>query len=123
MSSVFAAISTRIRSPSRTRATVSYTHLDVYKRQHVCVIPVDLALGAEAVVRQFFQRDEVGALLGAGATAELEALPRGGDEWADDPVTRKNRLRILGLGVPLVGTSLGREAGDRTCLLYTSRCV
>ena len=58
----------------------------------VAVVPVDLRLGAEAVVREFLQRNEEGLLLRARNAAELEALPALGDQRADEAVAGKDRL-------------------------------
>jgi hypothetical protein len=80
------------------------------------VVPVDLGLGAEAVVRQFLQRDEERRLLRTGLAAELEALPALHDQRADDAVAGEDRLRVDVVGAPFVAAGLGGEAGDLAVL-------
>jgi hypothetical protein len=102
----------RVDDLQRVGAAGDRAHLGV----HVCVVPIDLGLGAEAVVGQFLERDEVGPLLGPGTAAELEPLPGRDHGRAHDVVAGEDRLGVLGLGVPLVGARLRGEAGDGAVL-------
>ncbi|KAG1087326.1 hypothetical protein G6F40_013741 [Rhizopus arrhizus] len=102
----------RVDDLQRVRATGDRADLGVEE----AVVPVDLRLGTEPVVRQFLQRHEVGGLLRARLAAELEAFPALLDEGADQAVAGKDRLRVQIVRAPLVAARLGDERGDRAIL-------
>jgi len=90
--------------PKRRRtSTVSYTHLDVYKRQ----LPEVLELAAsgrlgEARMKLFYP---LGFMLASPVETVEEALQRFSNEVAEE------------------AKSASSEARPDGCLLYTSRCV
>ena len=83
---------------------VSYTHLDVYKRQAVVVLDQELDIG----ILEFRQRHLGGILHRLGGDAGI-AGSRQRQDQADLDLAGADRERLLG------------RAGS--CLLYTSRCV
>ena len=97
---------------SASLASVSYTHLDVYKRQGL-VDPRILAMASPAAQlisvakrrsRHSMPQEDINALLVREALAGREVLRlKGGDPF------------LFGRG--------GEEAEACICLLYTSRCV
>ena len=101
----------RQRAASRSSSSVSYTHLDVYKRQVMGI--EDRASGGGIFLRgqQLFQLLGSSlirhALPGYGKTGQLQ---RHG--------IKGNRLKSVDLSFPL-----DNKRQRRSCLLYTSRCV
>ena len=81
--------------------TVSYTHLDVYKRQ----VLVD-----EALVRMEAQKREV-----AVTDADIQSYLINNDS--------RLSLALLGSPTPLPSATATVEVKATSCLLYTSRCV
>ena len=87
---------------------VSYTHLDVYKRQDVVIVPA----GLRHVVK-----DDVLPRDGAAPSGDKQDGRRGrrhggGGVLADD-------IHLAGVHAPVHGLA----ADGDVCLLYTSRCV
>ena len=77
-----------IGDPQRVGAASDRTHL----RPQVGVIPVDLGLGTETVVREFFEVHEEGLLHTAGTAPELDALPGVAHHLAEHPISGEDGL-------------------------------
>ena len=77
---------------------------------HVGVVPVDLRLGAEAVVRQLLQRHEVGALLAPGWPPNLKRSHDVLISGLTMPSPAKIDCEFWILAVPLVGARLGERS-------------
>ena len=112
--------------------SVSYTHLDVYKRQEVGHAQGEVGVGEElhrlglrAAEHEPGDADRAvrvpaGALGGVRAFLEQRREPLGGGAGAGVALGRPHHY-AAGVQVVVQGPALAEEL--RGCLLYTSRCV
>ena len=99
------------RSTSSLKS-VSYTHLDVYKRQIIIATgsEVELALKAQAELKQKGQDVRVVSM------PSMELFDQQSDEYKESVLPKDVRKRL--------GVEMGTDFGwYKYCLLYTSRCV
>ena len=99
--------------------TVSYTHLDVYKRQVLGQVLLAKKMGKTRVIAETGAGQHGVATATAAALLGLECEVFMGKEDTDRQALNVYRMELLGAKVHAVTT------GTQTlnCLLYTSRCV
>ena len=107
-----------IHRPKLDVIPVSYTHLDVYKRQALIGVPtaVDVTTQGKRLRRGI----KVFAVTTGIAKMELYNHLRQAADVAEDGITAVFPAGFVHASDPRI---FGEEAQNTPCLLYTSRCV
>ena len=114
-----------------TKNTVSYTHLDVYKRQGLNIVKVETTTTFNCYIDSgTYENVKLPLMINLGGTALPYEPYTGGVpavvdtginiDLSDGGTVTQSMPVMLPGGLPGIPVAAG---GNYTCLLYTSRCV